>query len=86
MVLGESSPDPFHLHESSQLHAILKRCASQLSETLKQVYNLYITDQSQQEIAQSLEIKLGTVKSRTSEMIRKLGECVHPQRGNQGRS
>ena len=85
-ALGDATPDPASLHESAQLQEILRCCASQLSDTLKQVYDLYIKDHTQQEIAEALAIKLGTVKSRTSEMVKKLADCVNPQRGNFGRS
>lgn len=85
-ALGEATPDPASLHEFSQLREILRQCAAQLSDTLKQVYDLYIKDHTQQEIAEVLAIKLGTVKSRTSEMVKKLAHCVNPQRGNFGRS
>lgn len=84
-ILGDVSADPASIQETSQLHEVLKRCAEHLSDTLRQVYNLYIKDNSQQEIADHLSIKLGTVKSRTSEMIRKLGECVHAHSGSLGR-
>jgi len=85
-ALGDANPDPASLHESSQLREILRQCATQLSDTLKQVYDLYIKDHTQQEISDVLAIKLGTVKSRTSEMVRKLAECVNPQRDNFRRS
>jgi RNA polymerase sigma factor (sigma-70 family) len=60
--------------EGQQRLQQLHRAVARLPEALAEVYRLRASGMSNDEVAQALEIPVGTVKSRTHEMVKRLRE------------
>jgi RNA polymerase sigma-70 factor (ECF subfamily) len=72
LVRGPAEPTPEqHLHERAT-QAALDRAVSALPGLLSEVFHLRASGMSYEEMAQVLEIPLGTVKSRMHEMVHHL--------------
>lgn len=74
---NESLDDDYALDDDLLLQQLAAYC-EQLPLAQKQVIELiYIEGKSQQEVADALEIPLGTVKSRTRLALQKMKELIH---------
>ncbi len=69
---------PESLLAASQAPAALKRAVERLPEPLANLYQLRTSGLSYDEIAQILEVPLGTVKSRMHEMVERLRKEIQP--------
>lgn len=73
-----TEPHPESMLASSEAPAVLRRAVGRLPEPLAQVYELRTSGLSYDEIAQILEVPLGTVKSRMHEMVGRLRKEMEP--------
>jgi RNA polymerase sigma factor (sigma-70 family) len=75
-VAGDS-PDPEALASLSEEAFILQQCLGQLDESQRQVITLaYLQEQTHQELAQRLQMPLGTVKTWIRRGLGKLRVCM----------
>ena len=70
--LGDAPPRADEQLEATEQARALARAVARLPPTLAELYHLRAGGMSYQEIAFTLEIPLGTVKSRTHEMVERL--------------
>jgi RNA polymerase sigma-70 factor (ECF subfamily) len=73
-----AQPHPESILASREAPAALQRAVEKLPETLAQLYDLRTSGLSYDEIAEVLDVPLGTVKSRMHEMVGRLREEIAP--------
>jgi RNA polymerase sigma-70 factor (ECF subfamily) len=73
-----SQPHPESIIAAREAPAALSRAVEKLPETLAQLYDLRTSGLSYDEIAEVLDVPLGTVKSRMHEMVGRLREEIAP--------
>ena len=77
---SRSVPDPLAVLLRDEAHARLWQCLSQLTPKLREaVFLKYVEGLSQQEIAEFLGVRLGTVKSRIAAALAELRQRLEPQ-------
>jgi len=68
------SPSPEQAAEREQLATLVRKAVGRLPEALSELYHLRASGLSQDELAQVLNVPLGTVKSRMHELVNRLRE------------
>ena len=74
----EPLADPGRALEAAEASVALRQAVTRLPGTLAELFQLRAAGLSYEEMAQVLEVPLGTVKSRMHEMVGRLREEVHP--------
>ncbi|MHB8875481.1 MAG: RNA polymerase sigma factor [Myxococcaceae bacterium] len=74
----DASLDPGGALESRQASDALRQAVTRLPGTLAELFQLRAAGLSYEEMAQVLDVPVGTVKSRMHEMVGRLREEVHP--------
>jgi RNA polymerase sigma-70 factor (ECF subfamily) len=78
-VTGPTADEPFAREPGAATSATLQGAVASLPPSLAEVYHLRASGLSYQEVAATLAVPVGTVKSRIHELVKRLRQALSPE-------